>query len=295
MRIIFTSDLHGELWQYQRLLAFVRSDRPDALLLGGDLFPKKGGLWSPNNNVRTIASQKKFIEDYWLNFIREIADLIPVYFIFGNDDFRALEPLVKKIQPNVNYIGEIGVSLGEWKIVGYPFVGLTPFLQKDWEKWDVPGSEERKIFVTAGYHSVGEGFRAVDYTNPTEAAWTVAIDFERLAVEHDPAKTIYLFHDAPFGTNLDMTTADNPFLKDGQRHIGNLAMRQFIEAHQPLATLHGHIHETVTVSGQFMDKLGRTVNLGVGNDYSSNHLAVVVMDPALPQQAQRILLDRGQY
>jgi len=44
-------------------------------------------------------------------------------------------------------------------------------------------------------------------------------------------------------------------------------LRAFIEDRQPYLTLHGHIHETVDLSGDFVERIGRTRCAAVGNDH----------------------------
>jgi Icc-related predicted phosphoesterase len=47
-------------------------------------------------------------------------------------------------------------------------------------------------------------------------------------------------------------------------HIGSRAIRRWIERHQPLLTLHGHIHESPKQSGSFFDRIGSTVVINPG-------------------------------
>ena len=47
-------------------------------------------------------------------------------------------------------------------------------------------------------------------------------------------------------------------------HIGSAAIRRWIERHQPLLTLHGHIHESPHQSGSFYDLIGMTVVVNPG-------------------------------
>jgi Icc-related predicted phosphoesterase len=71
-------------------------------------------------------------------------------------------------------------------------------------------------------------------------------------------------------------------------HVGSIAIRRFIEVRQPLVTLHGHIHESVRLTGSFSEKIGATTMLGGAHD--SAELAVVRFDPADPSLATRELI-----
>ena len=63
---------------------------------------------------------------------------------------------------------------------------------------------------------------------------------------------ILLIHHPPYNTKLDTI--------NGDVHVGSKAVRTFIEEHQPLAVISGHIHESFAV-----DTLGRTVLINPGS------------------------------
>jgi hypothetical protein len=81
-------------------------------------------------------------------------------------------------------------------------------------------------------------------------------DLEELAKVADPKKTVYVIHDPPYGTNLDV-------LYNGQ-HIGSAAVRRFIERHQPPLVLSGHIHESPKASRKIKDLIGNTLCVNPG-------------------------------
>ena len=58
--------------------------------------------------------------------------------------------------------------------------------------------------------------------------------------------------------------------------MGSIAVRRFIEERQPLVTLHGHIHESVRLTGSFRDRIGRTQLFGAAHD--GTELALVRFD-----------------
>ncbi len=62
---------------------------------------------------------------------------------------------------------------------------------------------------------------------------------------------IFVTHQPAYGTRLDQTT-------DG-RHTGSHALRAFIEQHQPLLAVSGHIHEA-----RGTDRIGQTVCVNPG-------------------------------
>jgi len=40
MKIVYTTDLHGEIWEYDRLLKAARDFQSDVVINGGDMLPK---------------------------------------------------------------------------------------------------------------------------------------------------------------------------------------------------------------------------------------------------------------
>ena len=66
-----------------------------------------------------------------------------------------------------------------------------------------------------------------------------------------------LAHSPPYGTALDRM--------HGGAAIGSRALRRWIETHQPLLTLHGHVHESPRLSGQVRERLGATLCCNPGD------------------------------
>jgi len=94
----------------------------------------------------------------------------------------------------------------------------------------------------------------------------------------DMENAIFNIHVPPYGTGLD----NAPELEDGtkvkrggsiMKAVGSTAVREAILEHQPLLSLHGHIHES-----RGMQKLGRTVCINPGSSYSDWTLQGVIVD-----------------
>jgi Icc-related predicted phosphoesterase len=71
-------------------------------------------------------------------------------------------------------------------------------------------------------------------------------------------------------------------------HVGSIAIRRFLEARQPLVSLHGHVHESARLTGAWQARLGRTVCLSAAHD--GPELALVRFDLEDPGAAVRELL-----
>ncbi len=101
------------------------------------------------------------------------------------------------------------------------------------------------------------------------------------AVPHD-RRAIVNFHCPPYGSGLDVAPELDETLKPVIRggrpsfiSVGSKAVRDAIKQYEPVVGLHGHIHESRAVQ-----KIGRTVCLNPGSDYSADLLRGAVVDIA---------------
>jgi Icc-related predicted phosphoesterase len=106
----------------------------------------------------------------------------------------------------------------------------------------------------AGYSYVNETpFLLKDWEKPEDR---IKKDLNALAKKSDPRHTIYATHAPPRGTGLDVIFSGT--------HVGSKAVRDFIMKHQPYLTLHGHIHESFQMSGNWREVLGKTTCVNPG-------------------------------
>jgi len=96
----------------------------------------------------------------------------------------------------------------------------------------------------------------------------------------DASRAIFNLHCPPYKSGLDEAPAidaDLKLLHGGRalRPVGSTAVRQAIERHQPLLSLHGHIHES---KGAI--KIGKTLSINPGSAYEEGMLmgAIVQLD-----------------
>jgi len=97
----------------------------------------------------------------------------------------------------------------------------------------------------------------------------------------DPSHSIFNLHCPPYKSGLDEAPAidaDLRLLHGGRalRPVGSTAVREAIEKHQPLLSLHGHIHES---KGAI--KIGKTLSINPGSSYEEGMLmgAIIQLDP----------------
>jgi len=282
----FVSDLHGDPGRYERLFGLVASERPEALLLGGDLLPSGPAGLSSFDPARV-----DFVNDYLaarlLRLREDLADDSPtVLLILGNDDPRVYEAaaLAAATQGVWEYVHDRCVRVGRIQVFGYACVPPSPFRLKDWERYDV------SRYVDPGCVSPEEGVRTIPVAEHEVRSGTIQGDLERLAAGGEMDRAVMLFHAPPHNTALDRAALDGRYIDHApvNVHVGSIAIRRFIERYQPRVTLHGHIHESVRLTGRWSEQIGRTWCFSAAHDGSE--LALVRFDPESPQGATRELV-----
>ena len=265
MRIAYASDLHGELSHYHDLFALARKEDCRAVILGGDLSPKKF------SRTEIVGHHRRFYEQQLFPLVErekhERPDLA-VYVIMGNDDCAANAQVFESRPDIFTWLHGKVVELekGLW-LAGYSCVDITPFHLKDWERWDKP-QPYKKLRNLKGVRSRGEVL--VDFSFPDQPCETIQDDLRPLARELKDRAFIWVAHCPPYGSKLDKMAMGF--------HVGSEAVREFIEEASPLLSLHGHIHESPRMTGAYRDDIGRTLSVNAGQEFKN--LSAVTFDTA---------------
>ena len=106
-------------------------------------------------------------------------------------------------------------------------------------------------------------------------------------------RTIFSFHCPPRGSGLDEAPelTEDMKLKDAGRApvpLGSTAVRAAIERHQPLLSLHGHIHES-----RGNTRIGRTLCINPGSSYEQGELLGAVVDLEGGKKVKRFVMTSG--
>ncbi len=285
IRAFFVTDLHGSISRYEKLFAAIRDEKPSVLFLGGDLLAHRlrPVLWG--TGVIT-----NFVSEYLQVRLKALRDLLKkaypaIYVIMGNDDARSEETyfIDTDRQGLWSYIHEREVEYGGYTIYGYAYVPPTPFQIKDWERYDV------SRYVDPGAIPPTEGFRTVESSDDVSQA-TIARDLDRLVRPGSLKHAVFLFHSPPYQTSLDRAALDGVTFDSVPLdvHVGSIAIKRFIEERQPYLTMHGHIHESSRITGQWMERMGETVALNAAIE--PPELAIIKFDLADASSAQRFIL-----
>ncbi len=281
----FVSDLHGSVSRYESLFKEIIKRKPSFVFLGGDLLPHLRRPEKLNNLPIT-----DFISDYLIPGFRKVQKELgcnypDVFVIMGNDDHRDEEEKLMEGEKKElwKYLNNSKYKFGPYMFYGYPFVPPTPFQIKDWEKYDV------SRYVDPGCIPPDEGYRSVEPDYDTGYS-TIQADLEILTKDSSMEKAVFLFHSPPYQSYLDRAGLDGMMVDHVpvDVHVGSIAIQRFIEQKQPYITLHGHIHESASITGFWKQQFGRTCSFSAA--HNGPELALIVFKLDDPSQAERELI-----
>jgi Icc-related predicted phosphoesterase len=281
---LFASDLHGRLDRYDKLFHAIETRRPSAVFLGGDLLAH---MSLPAAGPHPGDFFDDFLAPHLTALRTRLKDAYPrIFAILGNDDPRVDESACRALNDRGlwSYIHGRAVDFSGHRIYGYACVPPTPFMLKDWERYDV------SRYVPHGSVSPEEGRRSVDVDAHEVRYSTIKEDLDHLVGDASMHHAVLLIHTPPYETHLDRAALDEKTI-DGvplDIHVGSIAVRRFIESRQPLLTLHGHVHESARLTGSWNDRIGRTHLFTAAHD--GPELALLVFDLEKLEGAERLLL-----
>ena len=282
----FVSDLHGGTARYQKLFEAVAREKPAAVFIGGDLLPHG---WTASEPLD--FTHQDFINGFLVRNLLALREALGeayprMFLIMGNDDARVEEAAVLEAATRSvwEYIHQRRVGFGQFSVYGYACVPPTPFLLKDWERYDV------SRYTDPNAVSPEEGWRTYPLSEHERRYGTISGDLDRLTESQDLGKAIFLFHAPPYRTRLDLSDQRRRMIDHVplDNNLGSIAIRRFIESRQPLLTLHGHVHESPRLSGSWRDRIGRTRCFSAAHD--GPELALVRFDLENLEAASRELI-----
>jgi len=258
MKVLYTSDLHGEIKLYQQLLSLATSSSPEIMVIGGDFLPS----FPPTKRYEDmIPNQKTFMNQFLSPYFKRIFQTTSVQQIFliaGNWDLGYPFLLKGRLNGIIDLNQRSYRLKNGYELVGYPFVPPTPFRPKDFEKRDdreAPWPPQKNPSYIRSSDQIDQ-LTPVDPFVYLRGRETIEEDLDRLPKPLNPKRTVYVMHSPPFGTRLDLI--------QGRKSAGSRSIKIFIEKNQPLLTLHGHIHESPELSGAYTERLGKTLSINPG-------------------------------
>jgi uncharacterized protein len=311
MKIFFATDIHGSEICWRKFLNAAAFYKADMVILGGDVTGKVmipiveyNGYWQV-----TIRGESQRIEsrEVLADVQTQIRNRGSYPAIVSPDELQFLSEQEGEVDRRFSV--EMMHSLDRWldmadtKLQGGQIGCILNGGNDDiFEIDDMIESSPCVTFAEAKVLDLG-GFSLVSmgWTNPTpwdtfrEAPEDELAQKIEAVARHVPdmGRTIFNFHAPPFGTGLD----DAPALDENLRPmhggavmkaVGSVAVRDAINKHQPLLSVHGHIHESRGIK-----KMGRTLAINPGSVYGDGVLqgAVIELDPKKAKVSRYLLVN----
>jgi uncharacterized protein len=296
MKVFFATDIHGSEICWRKFLNAAAFYKADLVVLGGDVTGKvmvpivaDGGHWkvTVRGQAYTLDTQQE-LDDIQ----RQIRNTGSYPAIVSPDELQHLSQEEGAVDRR--FTVEMTQSLDRWldmadgKLRGGEIPCILNGGNDDiWEIDDIIEQSpcvsfaEGKVIDLDGFQLVSMG-----WTNPTpwdtfreapEAELAAKIEAVASRVP-DMERTIFNFHAPPYGTGLDEAPALDASLRPMHggavmKAVGSTAVRDAIQKHQPMLSVHGHIHESRGVK-----KMGRTLAINPGSVYGDGVLQGALLE-----------------
>ena len=265
--LLITTDLHQHRMKWERLVSAAAEEKPQFILIAGDILPKDGGF----------TRQRQFfpaLRDLLTNIRDQTGARVLLY--LSNDDGHFLEPQVDElvaaglcVNLNQRVHRENGlVFCGMNKVRDYPF-GYKHYCVPD-GSWVADPVQFCREGVT--FDERGEEIAIPDLRRYLLTKRSILQHLEDLKAQLQPGemdRSVWMVHQPPALLGMDIC---------GNGHqVGSPALLHFIEQNQPLLGCSGHIHESPhQPGGRWMAKVGKTTWIQPGQVY--DHLHYVTLD-----------------
>lgn len=265
MKFLVVGDLHGASPR-------VPDREFDAVIVPGDVCSDDG--------------IRPFVSEAFECFLEEGPDA-PLWWELADDPEALLQESVDRGREIMARLDSLGVPVfavpGNWDPTGDPESAWPPERRDWWSEEVVAGLDnvvdvDELLFETEGLSFIGYGrvngpellsLRGYDSTTQEELAenerdYEELIGFYRELFSQASNPVVFLSHDVPYGTSLDVI--DDPQSPRDGEHYGSVLARDLIREFSPLLCVGGHIHEH-----HGTDVIGETVclNAGFGPDKAS--------------------------
>ena len=293
MTLFFATDLHGSELCWRKFVAAARFYGADLLILGGDFTGKLVvPLVETANGYRAevMGRTEQVDADGAAALERRIADLGHYPARMTSDEVAHLDAHPEELTARFEEL--ICQRVIEWiayakeRLEGSGVRILTaPANDDPFAIDEVIAEHGGEVFVNVEGEVVeiapGHELISTGYTN--ETPWhtpreypeeVIAAHIKEMAARLErPESAVFNLHPPPYNSQLDLapelddelavTSGGSPAMVP----VGSRAVRQAIEEHQPLLSLHGHIHES---PGSV--RIGRTTVVNPGSEYGEGVL-----------------------
>ena len=299
-RIFFVSDIHGSDRLFLKFVNAGKVYKANILVLGGDITGKtvtpvlnEGNHWLAEY---VGTKQEAHTEEQLAELERRIRDI-------GSYPYRTTAAEWETLRQNAQKMDEIFTdlmtnSLRRWIQIAEERlkpIGVKIIINIGNDDLPIVGETLKSsgyvIYPNEQVISLDDKHEmpSVGYSNKTPWDCPGDISEEELLSKLEktteklvrPENSLFNFHCPPYDTQIDLAPRlDNdlkPVLTPGgepeMAHVGSTSVRQVIEKFQPLAGLHGHIHEARGFS-----QVGKTICFNPGSEYTTGVLRGLVVN-----------------
>jgi Icc-related predicted phosphoesterase len=311
VRLFFATDVHGSEVCWRKFLNTASHFRADTLVLGGDMTGK--GLVAIVDVGEGVWRTELFDQTRVLRGEAEVAEFEQVVRRRGYYTFRTRPDELAELRASPSRLEalfreQMTQTLARWMRLAdrrLAATGVTCVV--------CPGNDDvlelDEVIRAARRVRLGEGdavwageyqVASVGWTNRTPWDTYREEDEEQLAsriertlarLEVPPERAVLNFHCPPYGSGLDLASVldEKMTLVHAGRitaPVGSTAVRAAIERHQPILSLHGHVHEA-----RGFTRIGRTLAINPGSSYGHGDLLGAIVDLSASRRPRFLLID----
>jgi uncharacterized protein len=296
-RIFFATDVHGSDRCFRKFLAAASAYEANALILGGDVAGKAMIPIVATGNARFSYSFQGVQAVVEADHLPEVTQQMNFN---GFYPFMTEPAEVQQMTEDPAYVTRLFETMIAEQVGGWCELAAER-LPDDVRCIITPGNDDPRgidgVLASASTVecpelatvAVGPAWMA-SLGNTNRTPWDTEREFNEMELARQIDETvagfadgrplIFNFHCPPYGTGLDTAVKLDPDFRPVIEHgaprevpVGSTAVRDAIERYQPVAGLHGHIHE----SGGAV-RLGTSWCFNPGSDYASGVLKGLILD-----------------
>ena len=313
MRLFFATDIHGSEVCWRKFLNSAEHYKADVVILGGDMTGKALVPIVDDGNGRwhaTLLENRQDLDGEDAVAAFEEAVCRRGYYPFRTTPDELSELSASEERWHALFDQHMIATVERWMTMADERLGGSGA-----RVFVCPGNDDQfeidAVVEASSTVELGEGrvvdiddFQLVSSGWANRTPWDTYREEDEPDLRHrfdamlshvtaDPERTIFSLHCPPYDTGLDeapQLTADMK-LKDAGKStvpVGSTAVREVIEEHQPVLSLHGHIHEARATK-----RLGRTLCINPGSSYEQGQLLGAVVELDGRKKVKKFILTSG--
>lgn len=189
---------------------------------------------------------------------------VPVFTVFGNNDWSKWPEAIDE-----QFFVKEGKKRWKWPYQDF----FTPLVKKYSNIHDINYSYKRLgdyVLIGGGPSSFPGRVKSKNYKKLKSKLDKLFREFSK---QNRKGKVIFISHNVPYNTKLDLITDKKSHKKARGKHYGSKLVRRIIEKYQPALHIGGHIHER-----QGKSKLGKTLCINTGGAHDGEAAIIKIED-----------------